>query len=167
MGTALSSSLRLQIVQSRQKEGLSYRRLADQYQVSYQTVRNLCKAFAQKGESALVPDYSGCGRRISPSAEKVYRLVRLIAYLHPTWGVAYILTRIELSYPQLVLQSTRTYQRRISKDRPKVALPPPKVPTPGLHHDVRQAHDERALRRHHVPQRAAGGQRRARRSDAR
>ena len=89
-----------------------------------------------------MPDYSACGRPIRESTEKAYRLVRLVSHFHPTWGVPYLLTRIEITYPDLALQSIRTYQRRLKKDCPKVELPPAKLPKSGLLNDVRQAHDE-------------------------
>ena len=142
MGQALISSLRLEIIKSRAEEKLSYRSLATRYHVNYHTVRNLCRSYEEKGKSALVPDYSACGRKVDPAAEKAYRLVRLVRRLHPKWGVPYILTRIRVAYPDLVLQSERNYQRRLKKDCPKVELPAPKVPREKLVHDVRQVHDE-------------------------
>ena len=142
MGQAIASSLRIEIVKAKKKENLSYRALSDRYKVSYHTVRNLCLSYEEQGESALVPDYSNCGRKISPSSEKAYRLVRLISHFHPSWGVPYIVTKIGIDYPELTLQSVRTYQRRLKKDCPKVEIPPPKVPREDLINDVRQVHDE-------------------------
>jgi hypothetical protein len=142
MGHPTSSSLRLEIIKARQEDQLSYRSLAVRYKVSYQTARHICLCYAQQGQSALVADYSTCGRGISPAAQKAYRLVRIIAHYHPTWGVGYILTRIRIVYPDLSLQSERTYQRRLKKDCPKVDVPPAKIPRASLHNDVRQAHDE-------------------------
>ena len=142
MGQALSSSLRLEIVKSREEEKLSYRALANRYKVNYHTARNLCRSYAENGESALVPDYSSCGRKVDPKAEKAYRLVRLVRYFHPKWGLPYILTKIGVAYPDLVLQSERNYQRRLKKDCPQVELPAAKVPREKLVNDVRQAHDE-------------------------
>lgn len=142
MGQPISSSIRLQIVTVRREEKLSYQALATRFQVNYHTARNICISYAKRGESALVPDYSSCGRPISSTAEKVYRLVRLIYRLHLDWGVPYILTRIRIKYPNLPLQSERTYQRRIRKDCPRVEVPPPQLPREKLHHDVQDAHDE-------------------------
>lgn len=142
MGQPLSSVLRLEIVQARASENLSYRDLATRYKVNYHTVRNLCIGYTEYGESALIADYSGCGRPISKEREKVYRLVRLVRHYHPGWGVPYIITRISVAYPNLKLQSNRTYQRRLKKDCPNPNLPPAQVPREPIINDVRQAHDE-------------------------
>ena len=142
MGQPLSMTLRLEIINTREEKQLSYRALADHYQISYHTVRNLCRSYAEGGEAALIPDYSSCGRPVSAEQEKVYRLVRLIRHFHPGWGVPYILTRIEVAYPELKLQSERTYQRRLKRDCPSPALPAPRIPREPILNDVRQAHDE-------------------------
>lgn len=142
MGHAISPRTRLEIVEARKAEKLSYRALAARFHVNYHSVRKFCRAFEERGESSLVADYSTCGRTIAPRSEKVYRLVRLIKHFHPSWGVPYILTRLRVSYPGLVLQSARTYQRRLKKDCPKEQLPAPEIPREPLHSDVRQAHDE-------------------------
>lgn len=142
MGQALSASLRLKIIKARTEEKLSYRAIAARFGINHHSVGRLCKAYEEHGRGCLVPDYSNCGKKISTQAEKVYRLVRLVRHFHSEWGVPYILTRIEVAYPNLVLQSHRTYQRRLKKDCPKPDLPPPTVPRAPLLNDVRQAHDE-------------------------
>ncbi|MCB9035273.1 MAG: helix-turn-helix domain-containing protein [Lewinellaceae bacterium] len=78
MGQPIAPSLRLEIVKSRQEEKLSYRDLAARFKVNYHTARNLCLSYEKRGEAALVPGYSNCGRGVKPEAEKAYRLVRLI-----------------------------------------------------------------------------------------
>lgn len=142
MGQPIAPSLRLEIVKSRQDEKLSYRDLAARFKVNYHTARNLCLSYERRGEAALVPGYSNCGRRVKPEAEKAYRLVRLISHFHPGWGVPYITTKIAANYPGLALQSERHYQRRLKKDCPKIEIPPPTIPRESLINDVRQAHDE-------------------------
>ena len=142
MGQPIDSSLRLEIVKTRKEEKLSYRALVARYKLNYHTVRDFCQSYEEQGESALVPDYSNCGRKVAPQAEKAYRLVRLVHHFHPDWGVPYIVTKIGVDYPYLALQSERTYQRRLKKACPKVEIPPPKVPRASLINDVRQAHDE-------------------------
>lgn len=142
MGKAISASLRLEIINARQKEKLSYRSLAERFKVNYNTVRRLILLHQQKGKLALSPNYSNCGRPINSNAEKAYRLVRLIRYFHPQWGVPYILMRIEIAFPNLDLQSIRHYQRRLKKDfyRHKVAAAT--IPREPVFNDVRLPHDE-------------------------
>lgn len=142
MGQAKPASLRLKIVQARQAEQLSFTAIANRYEVSYNTVRNICRAYEEHGQSGLVPNYTACGRKVKESAQKVYRLVRLVRHFHPDWGIPYILTRIECAFPQLPLQSIRTYQRRLSKELPQQELPSAQVPRIKSNEKVRQAHDE-------------------------
>ena len=142
MGQAKTASLRLQIVQERQSEGISYTELSRRHGVSYNTVRSICSGYELRGEAALVPDYSACGRRVKPGSETSYRLVRFIRHLHPAWGVPYITTRIRECFPELELLSDRQYQRRLKADTPGVVVPGPKLPRSSPPEKPRQANDE-------------------------
>lgn len=142
MSQSITTPLRLEIVKTRQEEKLSYRAIADRYKVSYNTVRTICQTYEERGASALVPDYSNCGRIVDATAEKAYRLVRLVSHFHSHWGVPYILTRIEVDFPDLPLQSIRHYQRRLKAQRPVDKIPPPTIPREDIVNDVRQPHDE-------------------------
>lgn len=144
MGQAKPASFRLQLIRERQTEKLSYRALADRHGISYNTARNICVSFAQRGEAALAPDYSRCGRPVSWEAERNYRLVRLVKYLHPSWGVPFITCRIQVAYPEVVLCSNRHYQRRLKSERISqgLELPATILPKAKANPDVRQAHDE-------------------------
>ena len=133
MGQAKEASLRIQIVESRSKEGLSYVQLADRYGVSYNTVRQICHNYAKYGKASLLPDYSRCGRPLKPDMERGWRLVRLVRHLHPDWGVGYISSRIKEKFPDLPLLSDRQYQRRLrvhyaERYVPRVQLPPKPKP---------------------------------------
>jgi transposase len=142
MGQAKQAAFRLQVVQERQSEGLSYSALCKRHGVSYNTVRSICTSYELKGESSLLPDYSACGRPRVLDSEKGYRLVRLLKYLHPGWGVPYITTRIKEQFPQLALSSDRQCQRRLRSDVADVAVPPPKLPKQPSPERPRLANDE-------------------------
>ncbi len=142
MGKATTSTLRLEVATAHRVENLSYGALAERFSLSYNTVRNICIAFQAHGTSSLTPDYSRCGRKISEHCEKVYRLVRLIAHCHKDWGVPFILTKIRYAYPELELQSIRTYQRRLAKERPNGPATLPVVPRVKNPPKARQVHDE-------------------------
>ncbi len=142
MAQAKSVELRLKIITDRQIENLNYSELSERYKVSYKTVRGLCLAYQKEKEGALVPDYSKCGRVVNPEDEKSYRLVRLISHLHSEWGVPFILTKIRMSFPQLKLQTERTYQKRLSQDKPDEELPPTRIPKLQGNQEIRQPHDE-------------------------
>lgn len=142
MGQAKPISMRLQIAQEKQSEGASYTVLCQRYNISYNTVRSICAAYESSGEAGLVPDYSSCGRPLTPASEKSYRLVRLLKYLHPAWGVPYITARIGERFPDLELLSDRQYQRRLKADAPGVIVPAPKLPAQPPPERPRVPHDE-------------------------
>ncbi|RMG81820.1 MAG: helix-turn-helix domain-containing protein [Bacteroidetes bacterium] len=142
MGQAISIQLKLRIARERQSEGTSYVELQKRHGVSYNSVRSICAAYESKGEAGLVPNYSACGRPLTPGSEKGYRLVRLIKHFHPDWGVPYITTRIRERYPELKLLSDRQYQRRLKADPSRVVVPAPKLPKQPPARKPRQVHDE-------------------------
>lgn len=142
MGQAKQAAFRLQVIQEKQSEGLSYSALSKRHGVSYNTVRSICTCYESKGEASLVPDYSACGRPRTPDTEKGYRLVKLLKHLHPGWGVPYITTRIRERFAQLALSSDRQYQRRLRSDVAEVALPPPRLPKQPSPERPRLANDE-------------------------
>jgi len=138
MAQAKDVLLRQKIVADYQK-GSSYISLSHRYGMSYNTVRTICIRYNELGEAGLISRYSNCGRLQVAGAERSFRLVRLLKHLHPTWGIGYILVRIQLAYPYLVLQSERHYQRRLSDG--KSALPKPQLPSPAPIDRSRLAHD--------------------------
>jgi hypothetical protein len=142
MGQAKPASFRLQIVQERQSASISYTELSKRHGVCYNTVRSICSFYESKGESGLLPDYSACGRPVTPGSEKGYRLVRLMKHLHPGWGVPYITTRIRERFPGLGLLSDRQYQRRMKADTPDVVVPAPRLPKQPPPERPRLANDE-------------------------
>lgn len=138
MSQAKDVLLRQRILADHQK-GATYSSLARHYAMSYNTVRTICRRYKELGEAGLVPRYSNCGRAVVAGAARSFRLVRLLKHLHPTWGIGYILVRIGLDYPHLVLQSERHYQRRLSEG--KSSLPKPQLPSPTPIDRSRLAHD--------------------------
>ena len=116
-------STRKEVVELR-LSGKQHLEVAKQLGISQETSKNIWKRYKLEGESGLVLKYTNCGRTISESEEKNYRLVRLLKFLHPTWGVKYICLKIKEKFPQLNLRSVRQYQSRLSKDKiPKSKLP--------------------------------------------
>lgn len=127
MGQSKDISLRQKVVMD-QKQGSSYIQIAERYGINYNTVRTICLRYKESGDMGLIPRYSNCGRPVVSGSERTFRLVRLLKYLHPSWGVGYILARLKLAYPDLVFQSERHYQRRLAngiKGLPKAQLPAP------------------------------------------
>ena len=138
MGQAKDAVLRQKIVMDRAK-GQSFTALSAQYGIGYNTVRSICHRYSAQGEIGLVPRTANCGRRTTPESERAFRLVRLISHKHPTWGIPYILTRIRIYFPGLVLQSERHYQRRIKRHRGP--LPAPVLPKQAPVDRARVSHD--------------------------
>jgi hypothetical protein len=138
MGQAKDAILRQKIVLDRSK-GRSFTSLSIEYGIGYNTVRSICHRYESEGEKGLLPQTANCGRLISAKAELAFRFVRLISYLHPSWGIPYILSRISLAFPDLVLQSERHYQRRIN--RHKGLAPKPILPKAESEDRAREPHD--------------------------
>jgi len=138
MAQAKDLLLRQQIASEHDK-GATYSGLAQRYGMSYNTIRTICTRYKEFGVEGLVARYFNCGRSVVDGAERSFRLVRLIKHFHPAWGIGYILVRIRLAYPHLVLQSERHYQRRLSED--KSILPKPQLPSAGPAERSRLAHD--------------------------
>lgn len=142
MARAKTPAQRQKIIQTWQEEQLTFSDLAKRFGYSYNTVKNICKNYQQRGDSSLIADYSSCGRKVTDLAERSYRLVRLIRHFHPDWGVPFILTKIEQDFPDVPLQKIRNYQTRLAKERPKKKLPPSIVPKSKAMGRIRLAHDE-------------------------
>ena len=122
MGQSKEVALRRKVVEAR-GEGQSYTALALEYGVGYNTVRSWCHRYAREGETGMVPRYGNCGKRVDVERDGPFRFVRLVAHLHPDWGIPYVLCRIARAYPNLRLQSARHYQRRIKRRAPDVPAP--------------------------------------------
>lgn len=138
MGQSKDALLRHKIVAERAK-GLSFTVLSAQYGIGYNTVRSICHRYSSEGEAGLIPRTANSGRRTTPQSELAFRLVRLISHKHPTWGIPYILTRIRVFFPDLVLQSERHYQRRIKRH---IGSPPaPVLPKSEPVDRAREPHD--------------------------
>jgi transposase len=138
MGQAKEISLRQKVVTDRQM-GESYQCLSVRYGLSYLTVRRWCQRHTLYGEAGLVPSYQKCGRRVKAEACLHFRFVRLMAHLHPTWGMPFIVCRIRQKYPELALQTPRHYQRRIR--RKFGTLPAPTLPKTAREDRARQPHE--------------------------
>jgi transposase len=139
MAQAKEASVRLKIVKDR-AEGLSYSELSRLYGISYNTVRTICMRHANHGEAGLRTNYSNCGRPIQAPYETSFRLVRLVKYLHPLWGVPMIVARIKERFADLPLQSVRHYQRRLNSTSQR--MPPPSLPKSSAPGRVLLPHDE-------------------------
>ena len=103
MAQAKDITLRHKIVADHQ-QGASYISLSQRYGINYNTVRTICLRHKELGALGLVPRYSNCGRPVVDGAERVFRLVRLLKHLHPTWGVGYILARLREAFAELSMQ---------------------------------------------------------------
>ena len=126
MGQAKPLDVRQKVV-GLKESGKTHAYIAEALQISVGTVKNLWKRYQVGGESGLCAKYQGCGRRIGPKEETLFRFVRLVKHLHPTWGIPLIVLKISEKYPDLKLQSIRRYQGRLlaaSGKLPRAILPP-------------------------------------------
>lgn len=108
MGKAISLPIRHAIVQAQEK-GASYLQLSKEYELSYNTVRNLCKTYASQGLAGLKPNYTNCGQKGELRSDYfIYRCSVWLRRLHPTWGADTIWAKLKLRYPNKALVSSRT-----------------------------------------------------------
>ncbi len=138
MSQAKSLTVRHEVIRLK-KTGLTHAQISETLQIGLGTVKNLWKRYLISGESGLLTAYSNCGRRVESSGERTYRLIRLTKYLHPSWGVPFIILKIGEKYPQLDFRSIRQYQRRLFEGSGK--LPPPILPPRIILDKARVAHD--------------------------
>jgi hypothetical protein len=122
MGQPKNFTQRYEVLKDR-AEGLTYSALSNRHNLSYNTVKTWCERFALEGNQGLKPHYSNCGRKVGENNLISFRLVRLIAHLHPEWGIPLICCKIRQDYPELPLQSVRHYQRQIRRGGKKVGKP--------------------------------------------
>lgn len=126
MSQAKSLVVRQQIIQMKQS-GQTHFQVSESLQVSVGTVQNIWNRYKTGGMPALSTSYNRCGRRVDHEDEVVFRLIRLMKHLHPSWGVPLIRLKISEKYPTLRLRSVRQYQRRLfssSGKLPASILPP-------------------------------------------
>ena len=138
MGQAKTLDVRLRVIQMK-KSKQSNGQISAVLGIGIGSVKNYWKRYLSEGESGLSTRYFRCGRPVSHSKEKIYRLVRLIKHIHPTWGLPFVLIKISEKYPDIALQSIRQYQRRLFKASGK----PPKgsLPSAMIADGSRVAHD--------------------------
>jgi Helix-turn-helix domain len=128
MGLAVTHDIRHAIIKA-YSENPNYASLSRHFNLNYQTVSSICKRYKTLGDSGILPQYYHSGRKVSFESEVNYRLIRLIKYLHPTWGIGYILHQLDTHYPHRVFQTERHYQRRLAalgSHQKKTQLPNPK-----------------------------------------
>lgn len=110
MPKALAVPIRQQIVKLKQ-EGKSYLEIANELGQSRDSVRKIWRRYQEKGEQSLVPSYERCGQKESTFEKLVWRSVRYLKRLHPSWGAGFIRVKLSQRWPQQKLPHVRTMQR--------------------------------------------------------
>lgn len=138
MGQAKTLDLRQQVVTMKQN-GHTNSQIAEGLKIGIGTVKNIWKRYQNLGQAGLPASYVRCGQRVTGIDEVAFRLIRLVRYFHPTWGVPLILLKVSEKYPDLKLRSIRQYQRRLFAGSGK--LPRPVLPLITVGEQSRIAHD--------------------------
>jgi transposase len=107
-------STRQRVIDLRQS-GHTIAQVSAELGVSPATIKLWSKRHSESADNGLHLRYSHCGRKSPLSTQTAFRLVRLLRHLHPTWGLGYLLARIKDRYPDLSLQSERTYYNRLGQ----------------------------------------------------
>lgn len=107
MPAPLSSAVRQRIFALWQQH-LSPAAIAAQLHLRPRSVRHLCAAFRQQGDTALRPAYPTTTPTPSPAVQQAL----LLHQQHPTWGAPYLRIRLRQLHPELTdLPSVRALQR--------------------------------------------------------
>jgi len=138
MGQAKTLDVRQQVVTMKQN-GHTNSQIAEGLKIGIGTVKNIWKRYQILGQAGLPASYERCGQRVTGMDEVAFRLIRLVRYFHPTWGVPFIVLKVSEKYPDLKLRSIRQYQRRLFAGSGK--LPRPVLPLITLGEQSRIAHD--------------------------
>ena len=111
--------------------------LADEFELSVRTVRQLVRRFAQRGQQGVAPDYDRCATNKVPADQPTFQEAVKMRTQHPTWGGGLIRVLLQ-EQGQEVCPSERTLQRWFQQ-----ANTPPAPP------GRRPASDERRARQPH------------------
>jgi len=111
MGQATSMLIRQKIVYLNE-QGTSYLQLSKDFNLSYNTVRNLCRSYEKLGKAGLQPNYANCGNKgVIRSSDFIHRCSIWLRRLHPSWGADTIHAKLSERYPELKMPNSRTIHR--------------------------------------------------------
>lgn len=110
MPCALSAAVRHQIVEQFAK-GSTLIDIAEQYHLSYSTLRRLHGRFKLQGDAGLTPRYHLCGRQSSKADALILRAALWLRRRHADWGAAVIRMILQNRYKQAEVPTERTLQR--------------------------------------------------------
>lgn len=110
MGKSIHYTQRQKLVSLRQ-QGLTVRQITEQLNMSYWTVRQLCRRFRDYGQEGLSANYEACGQtqRIASALPK--RAACWLKRLHPEWGAPFIHLKLVQRYGADQIASIRQLQR--------------------------------------------------------
>ena len=95
----------------RHEQGESLRRIAEDMELSFWTVRKVWRRYRDEGTQGLSPKYERCGRHGLRFERKVYRAALWLKRLHPRRGTTLIQTILQERWPEVAMPGERTLQR--------------------------------------------------------
>jgi transposase len=110
MPRALALPLREQIVTWHQ-QGIRLTQIAQQLDLSYDTVRHCWQRFCREGTAGLVAHYARCGPKERAFCETLQQAALALKREHPRWGAGLIRVELARAFPQTTLPSVRSLQR--------------------------------------------------------
>lgn len=105
------ASLVRQAVVQRFQSGESAAMIAEALTLPVRTTREILAQFQRRGDPALKPDYTACGRQQSEENAQVSKAALALRQQHPKWGAGRILIELRPQFPGDTLPSERTLQR--------------------------------------------------------
>lgn len=135
MGQAHSLAKREVIISQRQT-GISMTEISETQQVSYNSVREICKRYSESPKtdadlkSVLTPHYSKCGPQTEKWSLEVVDSVLLLKTEHPRWGAPRLLVELERQMLGQKLPTIRTVERWFRKNN--IGKPPRQTREPAI-----------------------------------
>jgi transposase len=110
MPRALALPLREQIVTWHQ-QGIRLTQIAQQLNLSYDTVRHCWQRFCREGTAGLATHYACCGPKERAFSQTLQQAALTMKQEHPRWGAGLIRVELARQFPQTTLPSVRSLQR--------------------------------------------------------
>jgi transposase len=129
MPRALAVDVRQTIVE-RHLAGATLGAIAEELELSPDTVRTIWRRYRDRGAAGLIPDYAACGRPGPRYPADLYETALEMRRAHPGWGSALIRLELADRFPDQPLPHEATL-RRWFRDAGVTAPPrPPRPPDP-------------------------------------
>jgi transposase len=110
MPRAIPYAIRQAIIK-RQQSGQTLAAIAQEFQLSYRTVRTLWHRYRTNGDAGLQTHYAHCGSAQQRFPARLHEFACSLKRAHPRWGAGLIHLQLHKHFPAQSLPTWRTLQR--------------------------------------------------------